>query len=88
MKVGFIGLGAMGRPMALHLQQAGHELFVWARRPASAANLPATLCASQAELGRHCSVVFSIITSSQDVKQGYPRREWPDQWTGSRLNAD
>ena len=35
MKVGFIGLGAMGRPMALHLQRAGHELFVWARRPAS-----------------------------------------------------
>ena len=69
MNVGFIGLGAMGRPMALHLQQAGHELFVWARRPASAANLPATLCASPAELGRHCPVVFSIVTSSQDVEQ-------------------
>ena len=68
MKVGFIGLGAMGRPMALHLQRAGHELFVWARRPASAAGLPATLCATPAELGRRCEVVFTIITSSADVE--------------------
>lgn len=68
MKVGFIGLGVMGRPMALHLQQAGHELFVWARRPASASGLPATCCATPAELGRHCAVVFTVITSSADVE--------------------
>ncbi|MDE2440321.1 MAG: NAD(P)-dependent oxidoreductase [Betaproteobacteria bacterium] len=68
MKVGFIGLGVMGRPMALHLQRAGHELFVWARRPQSAAGLPATLCATPAELGRYCEVVFTIITSSADVE--------------------
>ena len=40
MKVGFIGLGVMGRPMALHLAQAGHELHVWARRPHSTVGLP------------------------------------------------
>ena len=68
MKVGFIGLGAMGRPMALHLQQAGHELFVWARRPQSAAGLPATRCATPAELGRRCDVVFTVVTSSADVE--------------------
>lgn len=68
MKVGFIGLGAMGRPMALHLQRAGHELFVWARRPQSAAGLPATRCATPAELGRHCDVVFTVVTSSADVE--------------------
>jgi len=68
MKVGFIGLGVMGRPMALHLQKAGHELFVWARRPESAAELPATWCATPAELGRHCAVVFTVITSSADVE--------------------
>ena len=68
MKVGFIGLGAMGRPMALHLQKAGHELLVWARRPESAVGLPATLCATPAELGRRCEVVFTIITSSADVE--------------------
>jgi 2-hydroxy-3-oxopropionate reductase len=68
MKVGFIGLGAMGRPMALHLHRAGHELFVWARRPQSAADLPATLCATPAELGRNCAVVFTVVTSSADVE--------------------
>jgi len=67
MKVGFVGLGVMGRPMALHLQRAGHELHVWARRPSSAAGLPATLHATPAELGRACEVVFTVITSSADV---------------------
>ncbi|MCA1939327.1 MAG: NAD(P)-dependent oxidoreductase, partial [Dechloromonas sp.] len=68
MKVGFIGLGAMGRPMALHLQVAGNELHVWARRSASCAGLPATVHASPAELGAACEVVFSVITSSADVE--------------------
>ncbi len=68
MKTGFIGLGVMGRPMALHLQRAGHELFVWARRPASVGDLPATVCATPAELGRHCEVVFTMVTSSADVE--------------------
>ena len=34
-KVGFVGLGIMGRPMALNLKQARHELFVHARRSES-----------------------------------------------------
>ena len=37
MNVGFIGLGLMGRPMALHLEKAGHALHLWARRPESLA---------------------------------------------------
>lgn len=68
MKVGVIGLGVMGRPMALHLQRAGHDLHVWARRPASVAGLPATVCQTPAELGRQCEVVFTIITSSADIE--------------------
>jgi 2-hydroxy-3-oxopropionate reductase len=67
-KIGFIGLGVMGRPMALHLQRAGHDLHVWARRSASVAGLPATICATPAELGRCCEVVFTVITSSADVE--------------------
>ena len=41
MRVGFIGLGVMGEPMARHLRAAGHALAVWARRPESAAALVA-----------------------------------------------
>jgi 3-hydroxyisobutyrate dehydrogenase-like beta-hydroxyacid dehydrogenase len=33
MKLGFIGLGAMGAPMAKNLLEAGHELAVWNRSP-------------------------------------------------------
>lgn len=69
MKVGFIGLGVMGRPMALHLHAAGHELFVWARRPETLADLPFSICASPAALGRCCEVVFTMLTSSADVEQ-------------------
>jgi 2-hydroxy-3-oxopropionate reductase len=71
MKVGFVGLGAMGRPMALHLLRAGHQLAVWARRPESAAPLAAagaTGCASAAELAAQSEVVISIITASADVE--------------------
>lgn len=68
MKIGFIGLGAMGRPMALHLYRAGHDLAVWARRPESIGDLPASVCATPAELGHCCEVVFTVITSSPDVE--------------------
>jgi 2-hydroxy-3-oxopropionate reductase len=68
MKVGFIGLGVMGRPMALHLQAAGHELHVWARRPQSFDGLSAIVHATPAELGAACEVVFTVITSSADVE--------------------
>ncbi|MDR1969319.1 MAG: NAD(P)-dependent oxidoreductase [Burkholderiaceae bacterium] len=67
MNVGFIGLGAMGRPMALHLQAAGHVLHVWARRPASTEGL-AGVRATPAEVGAACEVVFTMVTSSADVE--------------------
>ena len=68
MKVGFIGLGVMGRPMALHLAQAGHALHVWARRPHSMVGLPAQVHATPAALGAACEVVFTMVTSSADVQ--------------------
>lgn len=68
MKVGFIGLGVMGRPMAGHLAGAGHALHVWARRRDSAGELPAVWCDTPAELARACEVVFTIVTASADVE--------------------
>jgi 2-hydroxy-3-oxopropionate reductase len=70
-KVGFVGLGVMGRPMAGHLIAAGHEVAVWARRPESAAPLAeagARVHATPAELARHCEVVISVVTASADVE--------------------
>jgi 2-hydroxy-3-oxopropionate reductase len=71
MQLGFIGLGAMGRPMAEHLLRAGHALSVWSRRRESAAALigqGALWRDSPAELARHCTVVFTNVTGSADVE--------------------
>lgn len=72
MKVGFIGLGLMGRPMALHLALAGHELHLWARRPASLepfAAVNAHLHVSAAEVARQASIVFTMVADAPDVAQ-------------------
>lgn len=72
MKLGFIGLGVMGRPMALHLMKRGHELGVYARRAESAAPLVdagARRYASPAELAANAEVVFTMVTTSSDVEQ-------------------
>ena len=72
MKVGFIGLGVMGRPMAAHVLRAGFELGVWARRPDAASELVsagATLYRSPAELAAASDVVVTIVTYGADVEQ-------------------
>lgn len=71
MEVGFVGLGAMGRPMAQHLQRAGHRLHLWARRPESLAPFAASgavVHATPAELAAATDVAFTIITTSADVE--------------------
>jgi len=72
MRVGFIGLGAMGRPMALQLIRAGHQLSVWGRRRESLQPLldqGARACASAAEVGGNAEIVFTMVTSGDDVAQ-------------------
>ncbi len=72
MKIGFIGLGLMGRPMALHLARAGHELHLWARRPASLepfAEVHAHAHVSAAEVARHARIVFTMVADAPDVAQ-------------------
>lgn len=70
MRVGFIGLGAMGLPMARHLAAAGHTLHVWARRPealAPLADLAPQVAVSPAALAAACEAVISIVTADADV---------------------
>lgn len=72
MKVGFIGLGVMGRHMAGHLLRGGHALGVYARRAGSATPLVAagaTPYASPAALAAASDVVFTIVTASSDFEQ-------------------
>jgi 2-hydroxy-3-oxopropionate reductase len=70
MKVGFVGLGLMGRPMALNALKAGHEVRVWARRAEARAPLVAAgaiECASAAEVAAGSEVVVSCVSDAPDV---------------------
>ena len=70
MDVGFIGLGLMGRPMALNLIKAGHRVHVWSRRRESMQPLldaGAGDCASAAEVARHASVTIGMVSDAPDV---------------------
>jgi len=70
MNIGFIGLGAMGRPMAENLLRAGHRLFLWARRAESLQALlgnGALGCRSPAEVAANAEVAFTMVTGSDDV---------------------
>jgi 2-hydroxy-3-oxopropionate reductase len=71
-KIGFVGLGIMGHPMALNLRKAGHSLWVHGRRAASMQPLSeagATACASPEEVAANADVVFVMVSDTPDVEQ-------------------
>ena len=69
MKIGFIGLGIMGSPMAQHLLAAGHQLSVRTRSKVPEALKAATVCATNAEVARASDVVFLMLPDTPDVEQ-------------------
>jgi 2-hydroxy-3-oxopropionate reductase len=70
MQIGFIGLGIMGAPMALHLIDAGHQLFVHTvgKLPDAVAASSAGGCASAAEVTRQSDIVFIMVPDTPDVE--------------------
>ena len=67
MKIGFIGLGIMGAPMAQHLLAAGHELFVPKRSKVPEALSAATVCATNADVARAADVIILMLPDTPDV---------------------
>ncbi|VTU22875.1 2-hydroxy-3-oxopropionate reductase [Variovorax sp. PBL-E5] len=69
-KIGFIGLGIMGAPMAGHLLDAGHTLFVHTRgkTPEPLASR-ANVCASATEVAQQADVVFIMVPDTPDVEK-------------------
>jgi 2-hydroxy-3-oxopropionate reductase len=67
MKIGFIGLGIMGAPMAQHLLAAGHELFVPKRSKVPEALSAATVCATNADVARAAEVIILMLPDTPDV---------------------
>ena len=68
MRVGYIGLGIMGRPCVRNLLKAGFEVSVWARRPASIGDLAVTACATPAELAGRVDVLVTNVSDTPDVE--------------------
>ena len=70
MKIGFIGLGIMGRPMALHLKAAGHELFVPDRRSLTdEIRAAATVEADAAAVAEHSEIIILMVPDTPDVER-------------------
>lgn len=70
--IGFIGLGIMGKPMALNLRKHGHELWVYGRRPVTMEPLVqagAKACASPAEVAANADVIFIMVADTPDVEE-------------------
>jgi 2-hydroxy-3-oxopropionate reductase len=68
MKIGFIGLGIMGSPMAQHLLAAKHELFVRTRSKVPAELAGATVCATNADVARAADIIFLMLPDTPDVQ--------------------
>lgn len=70
MKVGFVGLGVMGGPMAGHLVAAGNDVVVWNRTAAKSEPFvgKAHVAASLSELAAECGVVFLCVNRTEDVR--------------------
>jgi 2-hydroxy-3-oxopropionate reductase len=68
-KLGFIGLGIMGAPMAAHLIKAGHEVFLNTRSqvPANLLTGSTTACASPREVAERADIIFLMLPDTPDV---------------------
>ncbi len=70
--IGFIGLGLMGKPMAINLRKRGYGLVVHSRSPAPVDELAAAGAAragSPAEVARRCTRIITMLPDSADVAQ-------------------
>ena len=70
-RVGFIGLGLMGAPMAANVARGGHALTVYNRTPAKAqplTELGATVVASPRAVGEASEVVITMLTDAEGVR--------------------
>ena len=70
-KIGFIGLGIMGAPMAGHLQAAGHQLFVHThgKVPAELVDGGATVCTSNKGVAERADIIFTMVPDTPDVAE-------------------
>ncbi len=71
LNLGFIGLGIMGAPMASHLVNAGHNVFINTRSkvPELLAFSKAKQCASPKEVAQNADITFIMVPDTPDVEK-------------------
>ncbi|MER9603235.1 2-hydroxy-3-oxopropionate reductase [Mesorhizobium sp. M0243] len=69
MRIGFIGLGVMGAPMARHLADAGHEIVTVLNRSPLPQGLTASVVASAAEVARRSEIIVTMLPDTPDVER-------------------
>lgn len=71
LNLGFIGLGIMGAPMAGHLVNAGHCVFIHTRSkvPELLATSTAQQCASPKEVAQNADIIFTMVPDTPDVEK-------------------
>ena len=70
LKIGFVGLGIMGAPMAGHLLDAGHVLFLHTRGkvPQALADGGATVCTTAQGVAQRADIIFIMVPDTPDVQ--------------------
>jgi 2-hydroxy-3-oxopropionate reductase len=70
MKIGFVGLGIMGHPMALNLIKGGHELFVYGKRrlPQEVRAAGASVRDSLREIAERSEIIIVMVPDTPDVR--------------------
>jgi 3-hydroxyisobutyrate dehydrogenase-like beta-hydroxyacid dehydrogenase len=68
MRVAFLGLGIMGRPMASNLVNAGHDVSVWNRTPGKEVDGAPRMAASPADAARGAEVVWMCVSDTKAVE--------------------
>jgi 2-hydroxy-3-oxopropionate reductase len=71
LKLGFIGLGIMGSPMAGHLINAGYPVFIHTRSkiPAELTTSSAKQCNSSKEVAQNADIIFMMLPDTPDVEK-------------------
>ena len=71
LKLGFVGLGIMGAPMAGHLVNAGHEVFINPRSkiPEELSKSSAIACATPSEVASKADIIITMVPDTPDVEK-------------------
>ena len=71
MKVGFIGLGIMGKPMAANLMKGGHTLYLYSRSgvPQELQGAGGIACGSAKEVAQQAEIVITMVPDTPDVER-------------------